>query len=194
VDARSRIDWQSDAGALAAIEPTADDIAKHAPALARGYNDPRNARLMGHDEPFEESEVGEHYAIVREEGGRAFLLFCDGALVGDADLRGIAHGAAEFAFMIAAPAQQGRGLGTKFAIMVHAFAFARLEVDRLYASIVPDNLASRRVFDKLGYTVDGSAAARAFAEHGDDIVMSIAKDAFERAHRDALASIRITEK
>jgi RimJ/RimL family protein N-acetyltransferase len=123
------------------------------------------------------------------------MLFRDGTLAGDADLRGVATGAgaAEFAFMIAAPSEQGRGLGTKFAVMVHAFAFARLGVHRMYVSIIPDNVASRRVFEKMGYAIDDDAAARAFAEQPDDIVMSIAKDAFERAHEAALAKIRITE-
>jgi RimJ/RimL family protein N-acetyltransferase len=213
--ARFRIDWATDVGALAAAEPTADEVATHVAALARGYNDPRNARLMGHDEPFEESEVAEHYRLVYEEGGRAFLLYRDGALIGDADLRNVTtagtsarpspapqavgprsagDGAAEFAFMIAAPTEQGKGLGTKFAVLVHAFAFAQLGLRHVFASIVPENVASRRVFDKLGYVVDASPAARAFAENPSDVVMSIAREAFEREHRASLAAIRITKR
>lgn len=190
---RFRIDWASDAGALAAIEPTVDEVAAHAAALARGYNDPRNAHLLGHDEHVPDDEVVEHFAFVRDEGGRAFLLFRDGALAGDADLRGVHDGAAEFAFLIATPAEQGKGLGTKFATMIHALAFARLGLQRVYASIVRDNIASRRVFEKLGYAVDASATARAFAEQADDVVMSIDKDTFERANRAALAQITIGE-
>ena len=190
---RFRIDWASDAGVLAAIEPTLDDVAAHAAGLARGYNDPRNARLLGHDEPVPEDEVVAHFEAVHDEGGRAFLLFRDGTLAGDADLRGLRGGDAEFAFMIATPAEQGKGLGTKFATMIHALAFARLGLARVYASIVPDNVASRRVFEKLGYIVDPSPAARAFAEQADDIVMSIDKDAFERANAAARAQIAFGE-
>ena len=104
-------------------------------------------------------------------------------------MRGIADGAAEFAFLIASPGAQGKGLGTRFATMIHAFAFARLDLARMYASIVPANVASRRVFEKLGYALDGSAAARAFADEDEDVVMAIDRATFERMHAAALAQI-----
>lgn len=191
-----RIDWASEAGALAALEPGLDEVAAHAAALARGYNDPKNARLMGHHEPIAEAEVVDHYASVRGEGGRPFLLFRDDQLVGDADLRGIVggDGGAEFAFMIATPGEQGKGLGTRFALMVHAFAFGNLGLDRVVASIVPDNAASRRVFEKLGYAVDASPTARRFADHPDDLTMTIDRETFARANAAALAHVRIARR
>jgi RimJ/RimL family protein N-acetyltransferase len=191
--ARFRIEWASDAGALVAIEPTRDEVAAHAAALAHAYNDPANARLLGHDEPLGADEVASHFTNVRAEGGRAFLMFRDGALAGDADLRHVRGNAAEFAFLVATPAEQGKGLGTKLAQMVHALAFARLELARVYVSIVPDNVASRRVFEKLGYAVDATSLARAFAEEPTDVVMSIDRATFERANAAALAQIRIAE-
>jgi len=113
---------------------------------------------------------------------------------GDADLRGIRDVAAEFAFMIAAREQQGRGLGTKFALMVHACAFGCLGLDRLYASIFPRNLASRRVFEKLGYVLDDSPEARAFAEDAGDVTMVIDRVKFERLHETVLKQFRIAPR
>ena len=46
-----RIDWQTEVGHLAAIEPSLEEVTLHAAQLAAGYNDPRNAELMGHTEP-----------------------------------------------------------------------------------------------------------------------------------------------
>jgi RimJ/RimL family protein N-acetyltransferase len=189
-----RIDWNNDAGALSAIEPTADEVRAHAAALADGYNEPENARLMGHSDPLSPEEVADHYEDMADEGARQFLLFVDGHLAGDADLRGVRAGAAEFAFMIAARDRQGKGLGTKFAVMIHAFAFRELGLSVVYASIRPENVASRRVFEKLGYALDDSPAAREYADEPGDIVMAIERDAFERAHAAALAHVKVVTR
>jgi RimJ/RimL family protein N-acetyltransferase len=186
-----RIDWASDAGQLAAFEPTPDEVATHADALATGYNEPRNAELMGHGELIGADEVVELYAEAAEDGVRSFLLFQAGEFAGDGDLRGIRDGAAEFAFMIGAPSAQGKGLGTRFATMIHAFGFHTLHLHHIYASIVPHNTASRRVFDKLGYMIDDSAIARGYADEPGDVVMSIDRATFERVAGGALAQIRI---
>ena len=183
---RYRIEWDE----LAAVEPTPAEVAAHAEALSCAYNDPANASLMGHEAAISADEVIDTYRGMAGRGGRAFLLFCDGELAGDADLRGIVHGNAEFAFMIASPAAQGKGLGTRFALMVHAFGFSQLRLARIYASVVPHNVASRRVFEKLGYRVDASAAARAYAEEPDDVTLVVHREVFEALHAAALAQIR----
>lgn len=183
-----RIDWQAEG--LSAIEPTLDEVRAHAAALAVGYNEPRNAQLMGHTAALEPDEVIEHYADMADEGAHQFLLFADGALAGDADLRGIADGAAEFAFMIGAPAAQGKGLGTKYATMIYAFAFDQLQLHTVYASVVPENVASKRVFEKLGCAVDDSPAARAYADEPGDLVLSVDRATFQRVNAATLAHIR----
>jgi RimJ/RimL family protein N-acetyltransferase len=185
------IKWTTDVGNLLAMEPQLSDIAVHAAELAAGYNEPENARLMGHAEPFSEADVLEHYRSMRTEGARAFLLYREDKLVGDADLRRVRSGAAEFAFMIAARDQQGKGLGTRFALMVNAYAFTSLGLERVYASISPKNHASHRVFEKLGYTLDFSAEARDFADEAGDETMVISRETFERTHAAALAQLRI---
>jgi RimJ/RimL family protein N-acetyltransferase len=189
-----RIDWLTDAGALAALEPTRDQLVTHALALAEGYNEPENARLMGHTEEMAPADVIAHYEDMAEEGARQFLLCVDGVLVGDADVRGIEAGTAEFAFMIAARDRQGRGLGTKFALMISAFAFAELGLRRLYASVATYNPASRRVFEKLGFTVDESTEARGYADEPSDIVLGIDREVFVRSHAPALPGVKITPR
>jgi RimJ/RimL family protein N-acetyltransferase len=74
--------------------------------------------------------------------------------------------------------------------MIHAFAFANLPIDRMYASIIPANAASMRVFEKLGYEIDSSTAAREFADTGD-VTMSVDRATFERLHAQAMAEIHI---
>jgi RimJ/RimL family protein N-acetyltransferase len=189
---RYRIDWATDAGQLTAIEPTPAEIATHADELARGYNDPANAALMGHVDDLDADEVIDSYAELIGHGGHAFLVFRDNELVGDADLRGVHEGAAEFAFMIGARSAQGKGLGTRFARMVYAFGFQTLGLHHIYASLVPHNTGSRRVFEKLGCTLDDSPSAREFADEPGDIVMAIDRATFERTHD--LTQIRIATR
>jgi RimJ/RimL family protein N-acetyltransferase len=189
-----RIDWLTDAGALAALEPTRDQLVTHAIALAEGYNEPDNARLMGHTEEMAPADVIAHYEDMADEGARQFLLFVDDVLVGDADVRGIEAGAAEFAFMIAARDRQGRGLGTKFALMISAFAFEQVGLRRLYASVATYNPASRRVFEKLGFAVDDSEEARGYADEPGDVVLGIDREVFAKLQASAIASLRVTPR
>ncbi len=178
---------------LSAVEPSDDALRGAAPTLAGAYGEPHNATMMGHFEAFTPEEVVEHYEELLAEGGHAFLLHVDGALVGDGDLRGVdrAGRTAELAIMLATQSTQGRGLGTRFALMLHAFAFRVLELDRLYVSILPGNTASQRLFAKLGYREDLSPAARTLVDDEDELTLSVERAAFEQAHREALASIRI---
>lgn len=178
---RHVLEWTGPPGRLLAIEPKLADIVAAAPALAAGWNDSHNAAMMGHDEPFSEEEVVAHHEDLMAEGGRPFLLWRDGELVGDADLRGFDGGGAEMALMIAARAAQGRGLGTRFAVMVHMFGFLVLGLERIYVAVAPQNTASLRLFEKLGHHVDGGPAARAYADDPADVVLSVEVEALERA-------------
>ena len=188
---RFQIAWSTPEAHLVALQPEADEVRRHAGALADAYNDPHNAPLLGHADRLGERDVVAHYAELAETG-HGFLTFRDGALVGDADLRGVADGCAEFAFLVAAVAEQGKGLGTQLATMIHTFAFRQLDLARVYASIVPANTASRRVFEKLGYVIADDPAARAYADDPDDVVLRLERAVFEQAQAIAMAEIQIT--
>jgi RimJ/RimL family protein N-acetyltransferase len=96
--------------------------------------------------------------------------------------------------MIGARAAQGRGLGTRFATMLHAFAFEVLDLARVYMSVIPANAASQRLFAKLGYQPDDSPEARAFADDETDLTMSVARRPFELLWQHELAAIRLHER
>ncbi len=153
-----------------------DDLVAAAPALAAAYNEPSNMERLGHTAELSVDDVVEHYGRV----DHGFLLYADGALAGDADLRD----GGEFAFLIAAPSAQGKGLGTRFATMIHAHAFLDLGYTKLFAAFIPSNTGSRRVFEKLGYGVDTGS----YGDEGD-VVMSIERDTFLARHAAAIAEI-----
>jgi RimJ/RimL family protein N-acetyltransferase len=193
------LEWRQGDELLVATEPTRREVEAAAARLAGYYNDPHNSRMMAHEGEMSPAEVVAYYEDLRGEGGRPFLLErAAGAgarvLMGDADLRNIDGGTGEFAIMIGARDVQGRGLGTRFALMVHAFAFQRLGLERVYVSIIEANAASRRLFEKLGYLADDGPAAREFADDDTDLTLSIERAAFEAARARELAEIRVHER
>ena len=126
------------------------------------------------------------------------LLWQQGVLAGDADFRNIRGGTAEFAILIGNRGTQGRGIGTRFAVILHVFAFRILRLARVYVSIIPSNAASRRLFEKLGYQIDDSPEARDTIDEDSDVTMSIDQDRFEAAVRDRFGptnlDIRLVER
>jgi RimJ/RimL family protein N-acetyltransferase len=191
---RWSVSWSGTDSQLEAHEPTAAEVRTVAARLAGWYNDEHNRSMMAHDDAMDEAEVSEHFACVSREGGRNFLLYADGRLMGDADLRNIdpATRTAEFAILIGERNVQGRGFGTRFALMLHALAFTALALESIYVTIIPANHGSLRLFAKLGYQRDDSPAARAYVDADDDVTMSFSRDEFAQRHGDILPKLTMT--
>jgi RimJ/RimL family protein N-acetyltransferase len=185
---RARVIWKVSQGTLTVFEPSAEDVAHHASTLAAAYNEPHNRAMMGHAEMTAE-DVREHFAAMREEGARLFLLELDGELMGDADFRNLEKADAEFAIMIGGRNSQGKGLGTRFALMLHAWAFRTLALEKIYITVIEANAASRRLFEKLGYQVDESPEVRAHFDDPSDLGMSISQANFISQHVASLEEI-----
>jgi RimJ/RimL family protein N-acetyltransferase len=185
------VEWKQGGETLLAIEPDESELRRAAPGLAGFYNDDHNRRMMGHEnDGFTADDVIAYYEELRAEEGRPFLLLLNGELMGDADFRNIdmEDATGEFAIMIGGRATQGRGLGTRFGRMLHAFGFETLGLARIYISVIPSNVASRRLFERLGYQIDHSPGAREFIDEESDITMSLARTAFEQTRAADLAA------
>jgi RimJ/RimL family protein N-acetyltransferase len=178
---------------LALAEPTLAEVQAAAAQLSTDYNDPINRALMTNESDMSPAEVVEMFQSMWKRDGRPFLLRADRSLVGDCDLRRVdaKNRTAEFAIMVAPRSLQGRGLGTRFSIMVLAVAFGPLGLAHVYASVRPENGRSIRMFERVGYERDESPAARSYAEHPDEICFSINSHRFRRLHVEALGHIRI---
>lgn len=175
---------------LRAYEPTPEEVARFAPLLAAFYNDDHNRTMMANTVAMTPDEVQEHYDELHAQGGRPFVLEVDGHLVGDADMRHVTAQSAEFAILVGDRARQGQGLGRRFALLLHGLAFAGLGLERLYASIIPSNLASQRLFAWLGYQQDDSPDARCYADEPSDLTFSLPRAEFHAIHGPALGPMR----
>jgi RimJ/RimL family protein N-acetyltransferase len=190
---RYAIEWPTPDGVLRAYQPEDETILALAPLLAAAYNDDHNAPMMGHAAAMDVEDVIDSYRGMIEDGDALFVLELDGEFVGDGDLRDAEDGCAELAIMLATRTTQGRGLGTRFAIMLHAFGFGPLGLDRIYVGIVPANVASQKLFARIGHDIDDSPTAREYADAPEEITMSIGKAEFHARHAEAIAHLRFTE-
>jgi RimJ/RimL family protein N-acetyltransferase len=167
---------------LRAFEPTQDEVRGAAAHLSSYYNDEHNRAMLTHEDDMSADEVVEHYTESHAAGDRLFLLEQEGVLIGDADFRQFDAESAEYAIMIGARNLQGRGLGRKFTIMLHALAFRGLGLARVYVTILPANGPSIRLFQQLGYGPDSSPRARSLIDEESDVTLSMERAEFEKQH------------
>ncbi len=99
----------------------------------------------------------------RDDKAHALFVFRDDddALVGGVTLSNIRRGVAQTASMgyWAGEMFAGRGYITAAVRAVAHFAFEDLDLHRVEAACQPDNMASRRVLEKAGFTQEGFARA-----------------------------------
>jgi RimJ/RimL family protein N-acetyltransferase len=181
---------------LRAIEPAPDEVRGVSAVVASFYNDPHNRRMMANTVDLSPEDVVASFAELRANGGRPFLLYAGERLVGDGDLRHlhVRAGAGEVAVLVGDRANHGRGLGTRFTALLHAFGFQILGLERIYASILPENEPSLRLFAKLGHAPDASETARSFADEPGDVTLSVARATFESAASVLLADVRLSPR
>jgi RimJ/RimL family protein N-acetyltransferase len=178
---RAHLTWHTEQfGELKALEPTPECLLSHAEWLAKSYNEPFNADMMGNETLSIAADVIAYYESGQREGRRMFLLFVNDELVGDADFRNFFSGGAEFAIAIGARGWQGKNLGTNFGIMLHSFAFDALKLDTIIAAIIPKNVGSLRMFEKLGYTRDLDNRFREHLEDDGDVCVFLNSAQFSK--------------
>ena len=196
MDERWSVEHRRGGEVLRAIEPTSDEVQVAAGALASFYDDPYNRRMLANTVSLSPEDVVASFVELRARGGRPFLLYAGDQLVGDGDLRhlDVRAGAGEVAVLVGDRASQGRGFGTRFTALLHAFGFRILGLDRIYASILPDNEPSLRLFAKLGHAPDASEAARAFADEPGDVTLSVERATFEASARALLVDVRLSPR
>jgi [ribosomal protein S5]-alanine N-acetyltransferase len=104
----------------------------------------------------------------------------DDGLIGTVSLRlSMAHRHAELGYWVAAPAW-GAGIATEAAAALVDWGFAVLRLHRIHARVLGDNPGSRRVADKLGFTVEGVRPGhyRRGSEFLDVIELGLGRDAW----------------
>jgi ribosomal-protein-alanine N-acetyltransferase len=129
--------------------------------LARAlWGDPKVVAKLGSFDA--EARLGAELSLAREHGVQYWPIFLrdGGKHAGVCGLRPKAPGVLELGFHLV-PACWGKGLAVEAARAVIAHAFGVLKVERLFAGHHPENAASKRTLERLGfrYTHDEPYAA-----------------------------------
>jgi ribosomal-protein-alanine N-acetyltransferase len=96
-------------------------------------------------------------AYARTGAGIAFAIEVEGELVGQLNVSAITHGSLSSAQMGYWVAQRvaGKGVTPTAVALATDYCFARLRVHRMEICIRPENAASLRVVEKLGFRHEG---------------------------------------
>jgi RimJ/RimL family protein N-acetyltransferase len=146
------------------------------------YSEPDIRKWMAWDAgPPDEAEARakiERAAAAWKDGSWAVFRIVNAAtdqVVGGVNLRLGEHQTAEVSYFLGASAR-GRGLATRAVRLVARWAFAELGVERIELRVHPQNMASRRVAERAGFTREGvERASRAWPDgtRFDSIVFSL---------------------
>ena len=103
-----------------------------------------------------ESVIAEAIGTPRRQYQLGIELAETGSLVGMTRIGvgSVRHRSANIGYGVA-PAFWGRGIASEAAALIVGFGFERLGMHRIWATHHPENVASRRVLDRLGFREEG---------------------------------------
>jgi RimJ/RimL family protein N-acetyltransferase len=127
-----------------------------------------------------EAEIRQNYArdgYWTEDHGLLLIVNDGGKMIGDIEFfKPVEYwNAYEIAYLLFDPAERGKGIVTEATQLLTRYLFENRLVNRIQLCIHPENLASRRIAEKCGYTLEGTARGAWFqrGQHVDMQVFSI---------------------
>jgi len=153
--------------------------------LADVINDPAVRRWLSAATPNPEAAEREWIEEVANSDSEVHLLVCaDGEPVGIAGLNEVdpVTGAAALGYFLAEEAW-GNGYATDAARTLVDHAFDAMRLHRVYAEVLVDNAASRRVLEKVGFRHEGTKRDHWFVD-GDYVdveLYGLLADEYERS-------------
>lgn len=142
-------------------------------------------RLPGYEALVGRWEEGEHRKAFADPLYRYFRADVDGVPSGFVLLRG--WNAADHVTLIkrAAISHPGTGIGRRMIAATVARIFEETEVYRIAIGCFPENIRARKAYEAAGFTVEGITRGSAwfYGEHRDELLLSILRPEWERAHR-----------
>ena len=71
---------------------------------------------------------------------------------------------AELGLLIGDPADWGRGLGSEATRLVVAYGFDTCNLHRIYLTVYEDNSGARRIYERMGFKLEGTLREHGFRE------------------------------
>lgn len=144
--------------------------------------------LVVQSAPFRPVSRAEHDSwfeqIRKSEDVRIFAIREQGRLVGTCQLHDIhpVHRSAELQIRIGAPDARGRGVGTAATTRLLEIGFGELALHRVHLHLLATNEAAHRLYEHVGFRVEGVQRAAACIEGSwvDVVLMAILEEEFQR--------------
>jgi RimJ/RimL family protein N-acetyltransferase len=152
--------------------------------LFEWINDRALVTLSAPFRPVSEADHDAWFAQVRRRDDlRIFGIRENGRLVGTCQLHSIhpVHRSAELQIRIGASDARGRGLGEAATTRLLEIGFRELDLHRVYLHVLATNEPARRLYERVGFRVEGVQREAAWIEGAwiDVVLMAILADEFE---------------
>ena len=97
-------------------------------------------------------------SILKSDKDYMFVILYNNKHIGNIKLGSINtfYSRADIGYMIGNSKYFGKGIATKCVQMVTKFGFEKLNLHRIYAGCFEENIGSKRVLEKSGYTFEGA--------------------------------------
>lgn len=163
---------------LRRVEPT------DYPDILRWQNDPEIFRWMDYEAPFSLDDIRRSEERARAEG-LPFIIEFERKAIGRAGLNNFRRRdrIASMYMFVGERGGWGRGLASDALTTLLRFAFESLDLRLVELWTLADNERALRLYKSVGFTEDARLPERSFKEgtYVDHVVMSIDREAFERA-------------
>jgi len=118
--------------------------------------------------------------VSRDRNNEMFAIHCEAGFIGVCGLCHIdwLNGTAEVSIYIGDSKQRGKGFGTEVLGLLKEKAFDEFNLHKLYAEIYSNNPASIALFEKSGYTLEGTLRKHVYkcGEYRDSLMYGLLKD------------------
>jgi RimJ/RimL family protein N-acetyltransferase len=130
-----------------------------AAAMYASLQEPTSKRLTGTHALYTFEEVQAHCSNIEEASDRwDYGIIADNQLIGEVVLNQVdwMNKTASFRIAIWEPAQRNKGFGTEAAKLLIGHGFQALALNRIELEVYSFNPQARRVYEKLGFTMEGT--------------------------------------
>lgn len=163
-----------------------DDI----PSFVAWMNDYRTSRTLALRAPISQASEEQWFERITADQGRVAYFFVACLLADDRSIGTIglfdldlANGNAGLGISIGAEADRGKGHGTDMLRAILAFGFGSLRLERIWLDVYDMNPGARRVYERVGFVLEGTLRHAVFREdrHLDVHRMAILADEWRAA-------------
>jgi RimJ/RimL family protein N-acetyltransferase len=152
------------------------------------FNDPETFRYLGSKFPQTPTAIRQYVENVKPPNLICKILLKDGPRhVGNISLYNFSavHRRMELGIVIGAPEARGKGAGHEACSLIIQHALDHLNLHKVTAGTVVENVGMKKVFLDLGFTVEGTLAEHYYLEgrYHDYDVFGLLRDRFTPRHR-----------